>query len=369
MQVRDPAIAPDQSFIVVSIQRAPQQPYRLSIAFATPHGWSAPLDLGDDVNGGTHAMGAQLGPDGRTLYFYSDRRAPGDSADASQHGDRIWQLSLASWLDAHKQADTAADGPWNQAEDASSAFTPDGNAVVFSRGSGIARRLYMAERNGANWTAARPVSFSQGWMDLEPAMAPDGSYMVFISNRPAHAGGATLDGFFTGKSWPGRGGNVWRVARDAHGWGTPQRLPDVINTNSSIFAPAVAADGSLYFMQHGGTDSKFRLYRSAYKDGRYQSPQALSLSDGVSADFDPAVAPDQSFIVFSSNRPPSASGDSALFIAFATANGWTRPQPLGPSGTESRLSPDLATLYYSGADQRIHAFALGAWLRQHRTRS
>ncbi|HET7329445.1 hypothetical protein [Dyella sp.] len=369
MQVRDPAIAPDQSFIVVSIQRAPQQPYRLAIAFAAPHGWSTPQDLGDDVNSGTHAMGAQLGPDGRTLYFYSDRRAPGERADANQHGDRIWQLSLAPWLDAHQQADTAADGPWNLPEDASPAFTPDGNAVVFSRGSGIARRLYMAERSGATWTAAKPVSFSQDWMDLEPAMAPDGSYMVFISNRPAHAGGVALDGFFSGKSWPGRGGNAWRVARSARGWGTPERLPDVVNTSSSIFAPAVAADGSLYFMQHGAADGKFRLYRSAYKDGRYQPPQALSLGDGVSADFDPAVAPDQSFIVFSSNRPPSASGDSILFIAFATADGWTTPQPLGPSGTESRLSPDLATLYYSGADRRIHAFALGAWLQQHRTRS
>jgi Tol biopolymer transport system component len=367
MQIRDPAIAPDQSFIVVSIKRAMQQSYRLAIAFATPQGWSVPQDLGDDVNGGTHAMGAQLGPDGRTLYFYSDRRAP--DADANQHGDRIWQLSLAPWLNAHEQADAVTDGPWNQAEDASPAFTPDGNAVVFSRGSGIARRLYMAERRGANWTSAAPVSFSQTWMDIEPAMAPDGSYLVFISSRPAHAGGPALDGFFTGKSWPGRGGNVWKVARNARGWGIPQRLPDIVNANSSIFAPAMAADSSLYFMRHEATSGKFHLYRSPYQDGHYQSPQALTLSDGVSADFDPAVAPDQSFIVFSSNRPPSTGSDSALFIAFAKDGGWTTPQPLGPAGTESRLSPDLATLYYSGADQRIHSFPLGAWLKQHRTRS
>lgn len=369
LQVRDPAIAPDQSFMVVSISSAPKQPYRLAIAFATPQGWSAPQDLGDAVNAGTHAMGAQLGPDGRTLYFYSDRRAPGESADAIQHGDRIWQLSLAPWLDAHQQANTAANGPWNQDNDASPAFTPDGNAVVFSRGSGIARRLYMAERSGANWTVAAPVSFSQDWMDTEPAMAPDGSFLIFVSNRPAHAGGVALDGFFSGKSWPGRGGNLWRVARNAHGWSVPERLPDAVNAGSSIFAPAVAADGSLYFMKHDAAGGDFRLYRSAYQDGHYQPPQALGFSDGVTADFDPAVAPDQSFIVFSSDRPPSTSSDSALFIAFAKAGGWTPPQPLGPSGTESRLSPDLATLYYSGADKRIHSFRLDTWLKQHRTRS
>src|SRR6185312_4614816 len=49
--IRDPAIAPDGSFIVVSIKHAPQAPYRLAIAFRTPEGWSAPQDLGDTANG------------------------------------------------------------------------------------------------------------------------------------------------------------------------------------------------------------------------------------------------------------------------------------------------------------------------------
>ena len=49
---------------------------------------------------------------------------------------------------------------------------------------------------------------------LEPAMAPDGSYLVFASNRPAHAGGSALDGYFNNKPRPGRGGNLWRVTGD-----------------------------------------------------------------------------------------------------------------------------------------------------------
>jgi hypothetical protein len=50
-------------------------------------------------------MGAQLGPDHRTLYFYSDRRLPPSdprAAAAWNNGDdHIWQVSLAPWLDAH----------------------------------------------------------------------------------------------------------------------------------------------------------------------------------------------------------------------------------------------------------------------------
>jgi Tol biopolymer transport system component len=367
MQIRDPAIAPDQSFIVVSISKAAKQPYRLAIAFATPQGWSAPQDLGDDVNAGTHAMGAQLGPDRHTLYFYSDRRASGEDARESPHGDRIWQVSLAPWLDAHGSGSVIADGFWND-KDASPAFAPDGNAVVFSRGDANTRRLYIARRSSTNWQPAVPAPFSHAWMDLEPAMSPDGSYLIFASNRPARAGGTAIDGFFDGKAWPARGGNLWRIARNAHGWGEPERLPDAINSGNAIFSPAVAADGSLYFMKPDATGGAFRLYLSRYKDGHYQAPQALSFSDGITGDFDPAVAPDQSFIVFSSRRAP-AGGHSALFITFATAHGWSAPQALGPLGVEARLSPDLVTLYYSGADQRIHSFPLGTWLEHHRTRS
>ncbi|GLQ91945.1 TolB family protein [Dyella acidisoli] len=266
-------------------------------------------------------------------------------------------------------ASGVANGPQWQDKDASPAFTPDGQSVVFSQGDGITRRLYISRHISANWTPAAPAPFSQAWMDLEPAMSPDGSYLVFVSNRPAQADGAALDGFFNGKSRPGRGGNLWRVARDAHGWGAPQRLPDIINAGNSIFAPAIAADGSLYFMKPDPASGAFRLYLSHRRGGLYTLPQALSFSGGSTADFDPAVAPDQSFIVFSSDRPPSTAQDSALFIAFARAGGWSTPQPLGPMGVEARMSPDLGTLYYSGTDKRIHTFALNIWLQQHHTRS
>lgn len=198
-------------------------------------------------------------------------------------------------------------------------------------------------------------------------MAPDGSFLVFASNRPAMAGAKPLDGAYEGQAQPGRGGNLWRVDRTAAGWTAPKRLPDTVNDGASIYAPAVAADGSLYFMKPDPSTGHFRLYLSRAARGQLQSAQPLPFSDGQVSDYDPAVAPDQSFIVFSSDRPPSAATDSAIFVAFATARGWSAPVPLGPSGTESRLSPDRATLYFSGADKRIHRFALGEWMKQHAT--
>jgi Tol biopolymer transport system component len=359
--IRDPAIAPDGSFLVVSLKRAPSAAYRLAIAFRTADGWTTPQDLGDIANQGTSNMSSQLGPDHRTLYFSSDRAT---AKGGTGGNDNLWQLSLAPWI----AAGPAVDAPWALPNDASPAFSRDGRTVVFARGRAATRRVYVSQQQGALWSAPQPAPFSgQAWMDLEPAMAPDGSYLVFVSNRPALPGDKTLDGAYEGQSAPGRGGNLWRVDRTAGGWGEPVHLPLPLNAGTSVYAPAVAADGSVYFMQPDSATGHFRLYRSRYARGRYQPPEPLSFSDGRVADYDPAIAPDQSYIVFSSDRPPSTAASSAIFIAFARGQGWGTPIPLGPSGIESRLAPDLSGLYFSGPDRRIHRFALAAWLEQHAT--
>lgn len=377
MQIRDPAIAPDGSFMVVSIRHQAQQPYRLAIAFRAADGWSTPLDLGDTVNGGKHSMGAQLGPDHRTLYFYSDRRLPASDPNAAatwnNGADHIWQVSLAPWLDAPSGTTPAASRqppaalPWGAGNDASPAFTPDGRTVVFARGQGPTRRIYLAHRQAGIWSTPERAPFSAQWMDLEPAMAPDGSYLVFISNRPATAGGKALDGYFGGKPQPGRGGNLWRVNREGDGWSAPVRLPDIVNASPATYSPAVAADGSLYFMKPDPQSRHLRIYVSRFADGRFQPPVRLPLpsNDGVADDVDPAIAPDKSFIVFSSNRKPAAAGTNDLFMVFATLAGWGPPIHLGPSGEEARLDPDLSTLYFTAADKHIHHLSITLWLAEH----
>ena len=260
-------------------------------------------------------------------------------------------------------ASSPAAGPWTAEHDASPAFTPDGDTVVFARGRGVARRLYVAHRRNGTWSAPERAPFSDQWMDMEPAMAPDGSCLVFVSNRPANGDGKALDGNWGGKPQPGRGGNLWRVVRTGTGWGAPRRLPDAVNASASTFSPALARDGSLYFVRVEPANGAFRLYRSSYVHGSYQMPQPLALGGGASSDYDPAVAPDQSFLVFSSDRAPASPNGGDLFIAFAAAQGgWTMPLDLGVAGDEARLGADRDALYFSASDHRIHRLLLAAWL-------
>jgi Tol biopolymer transport system component len=232
-----------------------------------------------------------------------------------------------------------------EGSDASPAFTPDGRTVFFTHGHSV---MVSHLANGA-WSQPEMASFSGVWRDIEPAMAPDGSYLVFISNRPEKVGGQALTGFWGGLPRPGAGGNIWRVNREGKTWGKPIRLPSIINSNTAIYSPAVAQDGSIYFNQPDPGTKRSHIYRAQATSHGFAAPVALSISDATIAGYDAAIAPDESFIVFSSNRPPAASGKSLLFVAFAIDGHWTEPKALQPltEGLEARFSADLKFLYFS----------------------
>ncbi|MGH7194312.1 MAG: TolB family protein, partial [Candidatus Saccharimonadales bacterium] len=207
--------------------------------------------------------------------------------------------------------------------------------------------------DNGHWSAPVIAPFSGHWRDLEPAMSPDGAFMVFASSRPAAGGTRAIDGSWSGKDYPGKGGNLWRVDRVGSGWSAPVRLPDIINSSNAVFSPSIAADGSLYYMQAAGEGNHFRLFYSQYKDGKYQPPVLLQFTAGKWGGVDPAVSPDQTFMVFSSPRPPTPTQQADLFIVFHKNGKWGEPQHLGDevnryaSNIEARLGPDGHTLYFS----------------------
>jgi Tol biopolymer transport system component len=159
--------------------------------------------------------------------------------------------------------------------------------------------------------------------------------------------------------------------------GEPVRLPDVINDGGSIYAPSIAADGTLFFMKPSPESGRFQLFSAKRSANGYEEPHSLPFSDGSTTDVDPAVAPDQAFMIFGSSR--RAATDIDLYISHREANGWKPPVYLGEplnsrtSDAEPRLSPDGRTLYFSserlepvaspiaGSNSAIVARDMGAW--------
>jgi Tol biopolymer transport system component len=242
------------------------------------------------------------------------------------------------------------------------AFTPDGQKMYVTLVNGASHTIVVSNLHAGSWSQPQVASFSGRWRDLEEVLSPDGKTMIFASNRPLE-GEKPIDGNYGNQVRPGNGGNLWRTSWNGTSWSDPVPLPASVNANTSTYTPALAADGTLYFMQASGPKADFHIFVSRPQNGTYTRSELAPFSDMRYSDFDPAVAPDGSFVIFTSNRPPSKSGTSGLFVTFFH-NGWTTPRYIGatiaPDGAiEPRLSGDLKTLYFTHRGQLWRADIAG----------
>ncbi|GGA51713.1 TolB family protein [Dyella nitratireducens] len=237
------------------------------------------------------------------------------------------------------------------AGEACPAFTPDGNTVYFDVGS----MILVSHREHGIWSKPDIAPFSGQWLDHDPTMSPDGSYLVFVSNRPVKPGADALAATVHGKVYPGRGGHLWRVDRKGGGWGTPMHLPDAVNASDRTYAPSIAADGSLYFI-HPDEQGVFHIYSSSFVHGAYQPAALVAIGDSLASTHDPAIAPDQSFMVFNLSPDAKAGDMGDFYIAFRDGDHWGEPIDLGEaingkpgkwSQWGAHIGPDRRTLYYT----------------------
>src|ERR1700733_277301 len=116
------------------------------------------------------------------------------------------------------------------------AFTPDGNTVFFDRTSGSHKFVMMAHRINGHWGAPEIAPFSGHAYDQNPVVAPDGSFLIFDSDRPISRTGISLVQTFFGK--PNPGSNLWRVDLKGAGWGQPVWLGAAVNDSAFIDFPS-----------------------------------------------------------------------------------------------------------------------------------
>jgi hypothetical protein len=238
------------------------------------------------------------------------------------------------------------------ANDGSPTFSPDGNTLFFTRSTANWGAILESHKLNGQWSQPALAAFSGEWPDSSPSMSPDGTYVVFQSTRPAVPLTVRPK---EGEPIKGVVSNLWRVDRAGSGWGAPVRLPDAVNIGHSIWKPSIAANGNLYFTfidEKGGK----RLFCAKYQNGAYQQAEPLSFSDGTMADVDPEVAPDESFLVFSSSGRLAGDPKDHLFIVARQGARWGPVVPIRYAGDdkygystddEPHLGQDHRTVYFS----------------------
>jgi len=219
--------------------------------------------------------------------------------------------------------------------------TPDGRTMLFQREGAHNSKIFESHLIKGRWSTPLVTSFSGSWLDQFPAMSPDGTYLIFESDRPIAAGAATTEPV----------ANLWRVDGTRSGWSVPVHLPDTVNISKRIYGHSVAANGDIYFMsttEPRGKDSGWRLFRAARTAEGYARAEALAFSDGSSSDVDPYIAPDQSYLIFSSRGRREPTNEEHLFIAFRHGADWGPVIPIRYQGDEQAKNDDTLNVSADG---------------------
>jgi hypothetical protein len=188
--------------------------YDLYVSRREASGWSVPQNLGDAVNSEANEFAPALSPDGLHLFFSSDRTG----VDADRQSE--WTVTIRR-----------------------PRHGPDFDLYEASRGSAGEAFASVRPLRGLN----RPGS-NEG----APFVSPDGGFLYFASNRVARRGEpVNLD--------------LYRARWKGGGFGAPENLGPMINTESDETEPGVSAEGfRLVFATN--RDGRDRLYQSVARE-------------------------------------------------------------------------------------------------------
>ncbi len=222
-------------------------------------------------------------------------------------------------------------------------FTPDGNEIYLTcRLDGINTIMTMKQIEG-RWSERKVASFSGKYSDVDPYITPDGKRLYFSSKRPLSKSGETKDS------------DIWYVEKNNDNkWGRPVRLEEPNSIGKDDYYTSISTNGTLYlsiFEQHG---SPGNLYFSKYVNGEFTKP--VFLGNPISTKFndhDPFIAPDESYLIFTSNRE-GGFGKGDLYICYKNTDGkWSEPKNMGEKintkgyDYAAMLSPDAKYLFFT----------------------
>ncbi len=225
------------------------------------------------------------------------------------------------------------------------AVSPDGNEIFYVTTDNRYKQYIIVrlERKNNTWSDPEVASFSGEYRDYEPSFSVDGNRLYFASYRP-----------LPGSDEPKKDSDIWFIEKNGGKWGEPVNIGSPVNTEFFETNQSVAANGNLYFQSLKRRGLKGDIYFARFENGRYSEP--IRLDSGINTEFNeasPYIAPDESYLMFHSNRPGTL-GSMDIYISFRKDDrAWSEPINMG----EPVNSPFPDNIPYVSPDGKYFFFS------------
>ena len=221
-------------------------------------------------------------------------------------------------------------------------FSPDGNEFYFTvtKSRWTDFRIWYSKFESNRWSEPQNISLLDTVSTFGPMFSPTRNMLLFSS-----------------PNWYTTPTNIWFCLRTQEGWSNPKMLEAPINSEYNEWQFSIAKDETILFTSNRpGGKGDYDLYISELENKEYKKVVNLENLNSDEDEYSAFIAPDKSYIIYSSQRKGGYGWDD-LYISFKTEeNTWSNPINLGPIiNTEHaeyapHISPDGKYLIYSKWD-------------------
>jgi Tol biopolymer transport system component len=226
----------------------------------------------------------------------------------------------------------------NHLAHSSPTFSPDGKEIYWSivGANKQTRKIYYVSFENNKWSEPKIASFSGKHHDDQPFVSYDGKKLFFASKRPKTTKGEEIN-------------DIWICKKVNDEWSEPKPIDNLVG----FWTPTLTKDETVYFLEL--FDQNRMICFSKLKDGKYSNVECLNenINTEGSLNWCPFIAPDESYIIFSSSRM-GGYGNGDLYISFKNENGkWGKAINMGSAiNTDKQerfpgVSPDGKYLFFT----------------------
>jgi len=178
--------------------------------------------------------------------------------------------------------------------------------------------LYMKHKNGT-WSQPETACFSgiPEYSDAAAFFTYDGRTLFISSQRP-----------LPGTKEVKKDSDIWIIRKNKDEWRQPVHGAKPLNSDFDEDCPTLSRSNNLYFSSN--RDGNYDIYVSHFSEKGFTEPHRLDSTINTNHfEGHPFIAHDESYLIFSSDRPGEL-GQGDLYISFkGKENEWLKPVNIG----------------------------------------